>query len=146
MRGGKGSKTINIMTPPPHSIVDEKSLPLTFFDMPWLHFPYEVFHPKAYFVDSIVPRLKQSLSLTLKHFFSFFGNLIFPTYGSIPEIRYTDAESVSLIFASAALISISIISLGKIKEKILNFTILFKAKMDAFVEIFSNGLKAHSCL
>ena len=93
------------IAPPPDS-VEDKSIPLTFFDMPWLYFPsmkilffYEFSHPKAYFVDTIIPRLKHSLSLTLKHFFPLSGNLIFLTDGSMPEIRYKDGDSVSLTFS-----------------------------------------------
>ena len=96
------------IAPPPGS-VDGKSLPLTFFDLPWLHFPlmkffffYEFSHPKTYFVETIIPRLKHSLSLTLKHFFPLSGNLIFPLDCSIPEIRYKDGDSVSLTFVEGS--------------------------------------------
>ena len=96
------------ITPPPGS-VDDSSLPLTFFDIPWLNFPflkllffYESSHSKAYFVETIIPRLKHSLSLTLKLFFPLSGNLIFPTDGSTPEIRCMDGDSVSLVFAECS--------------------------------------------
>ncbi|RVW95132.1 Anthocyanin 5-aromatic acyltransferase [Vitis vinifera] len=96
------------IAPPPGS-VDGKSLSLTFFDLPWLHFPlmklfffYEFSHPKTYFVETIIPRLKHSLSLTLKHFFPLSGNLIFPLDCSIPEIRYKDGDSVSLTFVEGS--------------------------------------------
>ena len=99
------------IAPPPGSVDDKYkySLPLTFFDIPWLHFPplkifsfYEFSHPKAYFLDTIIPRIKHSLSLTLKHFFPLLGNLVFLTDGSIPEIRFKDGDSVSLTFAECS--------------------------------------------
>ena len=62
-----------------------KSLPLTFFDLHWLRFGfgpfqrlffYEEASNTALFFDSMLPRLKASLSLTLHHFSPLAGNLI----------------------------------------------------------------------
>ncbi|KAI3745037.1 hypothetical protein L1987_58137 [Smallanthus sonchifolius] len=73
----------NCRVSPPPATVGDKSLPLTFFDTVWLlFFPinqiffYEFPHPKSYFLETIVPKLKHSLSITLQHFFPFAGNLI----------------------------------------------------------------------
>lgn len=96
------------IAPPPASVPDN-SLPLVFFDMPWLHFPhiklylfYKFPHPKPYFTETIIPSLKHSLSLTLSHFFPLSGNLILLTDGSIPEIRYKNGDSVSLTFVDCS--------------------------------------------
>ncbi|KVI04207.1 Chloramphenicol acetyltransferase-like domain-containing protein [Cynara cardunculus var. scolymus] len=54
---------------------------------------------KTHFTETIVPNLKQSLSITLQHFFPFSGNLIvFPTPARKPEIRYVDGDSSTLDF------------------------------------------------
>ncbi|CAK9173757.1 unnamed protein product [Ilex paraguariensis] len=93
---------------PPPGTVAGKSLPLTFFDLPWLHFPlihrvmfYEFPHSKTHFIESVIPKLKHSASLTLKHFFPLAGNLIVPSNSSKPEMRYVNGDSVSLIFAES---------------------------------------------
>ena len=93
---------------PAPGTVDEKSLPLTFFDIPWLHFPliqhlffYEFPYPKSHFIDTIIPLLKHSLSLALKHFYPFAGKLIFPPNFGKPEIRYVSGDAVSLVFAES---------------------------------------------
>ncbi|KAI3745031.1 hypothetical protein L1987_58131 [Smallanthus sonchifolius] len=96
----------------PLSTVGDKSLPLTFFDAIWLlFFPisqvffYELPHPKSYFLETIVPKLKHSLSITLQHFFPFAGNLIvIPNpnrcfNGKKPEIHHVEGDSVTLTFA-----------------------------------------------
>ncbi|KAJ9550589.1 hypothetical protein OSB04_014634 [Centaurea solstitialis] len=76
------------LSPPPATVDDGGSLPLTFFDLFWLNAPpvhhlffYELPDvTKTYFTQTIVPNLKHSLSITLQHFFPFAGNLIvFPT-------------------------------------------------------------------
>ncbi|KAL2466400.1 HXXXD-type acyl-transferase family protein [Abeliophyllum distichum] len=86
--------------------VTEVTLPLVHFDITWLYF-----HPvhrllffdfpcsKAYFLDTIVPRLKQSLSLTLKHFLPLAGNIVHPIDSGRPMSRYAVGDSVSLTIA-----------------------------------------------
>ncbi|KAL2466402.1 HXXXD-type acyl-transferase family protein [Abeliophyllum distichum] len=86
--------------------VTEVTLPLVHFDITWLYF-----HPvhrllffdfpcsKAYFLDTIVPRLKQSLSLTLKHFLPLAGNIVHPIDSGRPMSRYVVGDSVSLTIA-----------------------------------------------
>ncbi|KAK9284786.1 hypothetical protein L1049_023963 [Liquidambar formosana] len=98
------------VTPPPSTVVSQNSLPLTFFDLPWLHFPpvqhllfYEFPYSKAHFMQTTIPTLKHSLSLTLKHFYPLAGNLIVPPYSKgKPQIRYVDGDSVSLTFAESS--------------------------------------------
>lgn len=57
------------------------SLPLTFFDIPWLFFPpsqplffYDYPHSTLHFISSVFPLLKASLSLALRSFFPFAGS------------------------------------------------------------------------
>ena len=93
---------------PPPSTLGEKSLPLTLFDLSWLHFHhvqslffYKFTRPNPHFMEIIIPSLKHSLSLALKHFYPFAGNLLFPPNLGKPEIHYEDGDSVLLIFAES---------------------------------------------
>ncbi|KAK1412386.1 hypothetical protein QVD17_33597 [Tagetes erecta] len=98
------------ISPPPNT-VGQKSLPLTFFDIVWLLPPpvhqlffYNFPHPKSHFIDTIIPKLKHSLSITLQHFFPFASNLLlFPSRPTKPEIRHVDGDSVALTFAECDL-------------------------------------------
>ncbi|XP_047944262.1 malonyl-coenzyme:anthocyanin 5-O-glucoside-6'''-O-malonyltransferase-like [Salvia hispanica] len=95
------------ISPPPGSAAD-LSLPLCFFDIIWLHYhPIRRLlfynHPcsEAEFLNTIVPNLKHSLSLTLKHFLPVAGNLLYPldTDKSRPLIRYVSGDSTPLTVA-----------------------------------------------
>ncbi|PWA39876.1 transferase, Chloramphenicol acetyltransferase-like domain protein [Artemisia annua] len=96
---------------PPPATVSDTSYPLTFFDIlyllrPPIHFLffYELPLTNTQFLETIVPKLKHSLSITLKHFFPFAGNLIvFPTSSKIPEMRYAENDSVNVTFAECDL-------------------------------------------
>ncbi|KAK1439736.1 hypothetical protein QVD17_05556 [Tagetes erecta] len=99
------------VSPPPNT-VGCRSLPLTFFDILWLgvHDPvhtlffYDLQITKTHFIKTIVPNLKQSLSITLQHFFPFVGKLaIFPTTTRKPEIRFVEGDSVTVTFAECNL-------------------------------------------
>lgn len=96
--------------PPPLDHSDtEKLLHLTFFDMFWLNWPplsrvyfYDLPCSKAEFTQTIVPQLKKSLAMTLKHYYYFSGNLIVPTSLSshiAPAIRYLKGDSVYVVIA-----------------------------------------------
>ncbi|KAL8506673.1 hypothetical protein ACS0TY_017535 [Phlomoides rotata] len=94
------------IAPPPHTVADQ-SLPLTFLDIKWLPFHpircllfYDLPHSsKPYFLETIIPKLKESLSLTLKHFFPLAGNIVYPLNPEKkPEICYRAGDSVSLTF------------------------------------------------
>ncbi|KAM0049786.1 putative anthocyanin 6''-O-malonyltransferase [Helianthus debilis subsp. tardiflorus] len=96
------------ISPPPNT-VGKRSLPLTFFDLVWLLFHpvhqlffYDFPHSKSHFIETVIPTLKHSLSITLQHFFPFAGNLIVLP-NSKPEIRHTDGDSLALIFAECNL-------------------------------------------
>lgn len=93
---------------PPSATVVNTSLPLTFLDIIWLTFHpmtrvlfYEFPCSKTNFIQTIIPNLKNSLSLALKHFYPMAGNLITPPSISTTnlEIRYSDADFVSVTFA-----------------------------------------------
>ncbi|XP_023757703.1 malonyl-coenzyme A:anthocyanin 3-O-glucoside-6''-O-malonyltransferase-like [Lactuca sativa] len=96
---------------PPPATVSNRSLPLTFFDFLWLTFPpvntvffYDLPITKSHFTKTIVPKLKNSLSITLQHFFPFVGNLIvFPSSDKKPEIRYVEGDYVDVTFAECNL-------------------------------------------
>nr|XP_043633028.1 malonyl-coenzyme A:anthocyanin 3-O-glucoside-6''-O-malonyltransferase-like [Erigeron canadensis] len=97
---------------PPPATVGERSLQLTFFDLTWLQFfPinqlffFDFPSSRTHFIETIVPNLKHSLSITLQHFFPFAGNLItFPNQNKSkkPEIRYVEGDSVSVTFAESS--------------------------------------------
>ncbi|KAL1560725.1 hypothetical protein AAHA92_10906 [Salvia divinorum] len=98
--------------PPPQGAAAELFLPLSFFDMMWLHFNTTrrlIFynHPcsEAEFFNTIVPNLKHSLSLTLKHYLLVAANLLYPldTDASKPVFRYVSGDSVSLTIAVSGL-------------------------------------------
>nr|XP_043612382.1 malonyl-coenzyme A:anthocyanin 3-O-glucoside-6''-O-malonyltransferase-like [Erigeron canadensis] len=96
---------------PPNS-VGERSLPLTFFDLAWLLFHpvhqlffYDFPHSKSHFIETVIPNLKHSLSITLQHFFPFASNLVVlpnANHSGLekrPEIFHVEGDSVMLTFA-----------------------------------------------
>ncbi|KAM0029881.1 putative anthocyanin 6''-O-malonyltransferase [Helianthus debilis subsp. tardiflorus] len=96
---------------PPTATIEDRLLPLTFFDFLWLREPplhilffYELSITQIQFTKTIIPNLKHSLSITLQHFFPFAGNLIvYPTFTQKPEIRYVDGDFVAVTFAECNL-------------------------------------------
>ncbi|KAL0355087.1 UNVERIFIED_CONTAM: Malonyl-coenzyme:anthocyanin 5-O-glucoside-6'''-O-malonyltransferase [Sesamum radiatum] len=89
----------------------ELSMPLTFLDIPWLHFNpirrllfYNFPCSKQYFLETVAPKLKESLSLTLRHYLLVAGNVIFYLNSEkVPEIRYVAPDSaISLTIAESA--------------------------------------------
>ncbi|KAL8201513.1 hypothetical protein R6Q57_012852 [Mikania cordata] len=97
---------------PPPATIGHRTLSLTFFDFTWLLFPpvhhlffYHFPHSKSHFMETVIPALKHSLSITLQHYFPFVGNLIVfpdPRYRK-PEIRHEEGDSVALTFAECSL-------------------------------------------
>ncbi|KAL8031435.1 hypothetical protein ABFX02_13G024300 [Erythranthe guttata] len=97
--------------PPPSSAAAaaaELELPLSFFDVLWLHFHpirrllfYEYSCSESHFSETLIPKLKESLSLTLKHYLPVAGNLLYPlnTAAHKPLLRYISGDSVSLKIA-----------------------------------------------
>uniref|UniRef100_A0A7N2KWV7 Uncharacterized protein n=1 Tax=Quercus lobata TaxID=97700 RepID=A0A7N2KWV7_QUELO len=98
------------VTPLPSSLVSAtpSSLPLTFFDILWLRFPpvervffFETSSTNTSFTDSILPKLKHSLSITLHHFLPLTGTFTWPQDSLKPIINYTENDSVSLTVAES---------------------------------------------
>ncbi|KAJ7965038.1 Malonyl-coenzyme:anthocyanin 5-O-glucoside-6'''-O-malonyltransferase [Quillaja saponaria] len=99
----------NFEISPPQGSVPTTNIPLTFFDYLYLlcsgnrliflyEFPYTTHH----FLETILPSLKQSLSLTLQHFFPYAATLVFPPEPNKPYIRYVaDSESSTVTFTVA---------------------------------------------
>ncbi|XP_060202441.1 phenolic glucoside malonyltransferase 1-like isoform X2 [Lycium barbarum] len=93
------------VAPPPGSAA-ELTLPLTYFDHMWLAFHrmrrllfYKLPIFKPDFVQNIIPSLKDSLSLTLKHYTPLAGNVACPlNFSESPELRYVRGDSVSVTF------------------------------------------------
>ncbi|KAL2493965.1 Coumaroyl-CoA:anthocyanidin 3-O-glucoside-6''-O-coumaroyltransferase 1 [Forsythia ovata] len=82
------------------------TLPLTHFDMPFLTSSpsqrllfIDFTCSKPDFLETIVPHLKESLCVTLKHFLPLAGNLIYPIISGRPVSRYVVGDSVSLTIA-----------------------------------------------
>ncbi|KAL0374121.1 UNVERIFIED_CONTAM: Malonyl-coenzyme:anthocyanin 5-O-glucoside-6'''-O-malonyltransferase [Sesamum radiatum] len=101
-------ETCRVPTPP--GATADLSVPLTFFDIPSLHFYpihrflfYDYPCSESYFLKSVVPKLKESLSLTLRHYLLVAGGLIFPlNLEKKPKIQYMAGDSiVSLTIAKS---------------------------------------------
>ncbi|TMW83802.1 hypothetical protein EJD97_000698 [Solanum chilense] len=94
---------------PPTCAIDKLTLPLTCFDTLWIlhnhHIPRILFYKlqnidKNSFIQNIIPTLKHSLSLTLKHYLPLAGNLVCPWNSTgYPELRYVAGDSVSVTFS-----------------------------------------------
>ncbi|XP_057755113.1 malonyl-CoA:anthocyanidin 5-O-glucoside-6''-O-malonyltransferase-like [Arachis stenosperma] len=84
------------------------SLPLTFFDILWLRLPpvqrvffYEFPHQPSLFYDTLLPKLKHSLSLALAYYFPLAGTLTWPHDSNKPIIIYNVGDTLSLILAES---------------------------------------------
>ncbi|PNY12492.1 anthocyanin 5-aromatic acyltransferase-like protein [Trifolium pratense] len=99
------------VAPPPSSLPSPTTLPLTVFDNTWFYcrypakriFFYHFPHPTHHFLQTSLPILKHSLSLTLQHFFPFSSNLIIPSdCQTEPYIRYLDTDSLCFTVAESS--------------------------------------------
>lgn len=92
---------------PPSSAPTELLLPLLYSDIVFLSQSpidlvlfYSLPCSKSHFLDTIVPKLKNSLSLTLKHFTPLAGNITFPlTSPTMPVSHYLNGDTISLTVA-----------------------------------------------
>lgn len=91
---------------PPRGSAPPVSLPLTHFDIPFLLFspnqPLFFYHLPisiAVFTQTLLPKLKHTLSLTLRHFFPLAGKLT--ALSAAPYLEYTEEDSVALTIAAA---------------------------------------------
>ncbi|XP_022134129.1 phenolic glucoside malonyltransferase 1-like [Momordica charantia] len=95
------------ISPSSHSSSESQiSLPLASFDWICLRAPLLqrlLFYPQTQihdsFTDSIVPKLKRSLSLTLTHFLPLAGSLVWPEDSTLPFILYSPNDAVSFTVA-----------------------------------------------
>ncbi|MED6189136.1 hypothetical protein PIB30_092877 [Stylosanthes scabra] len=95
--------------PPPGSVPTPTSISLSFFDVPYLCMPitckriffYEFPYPKQHLLQKVLPNLKQSLSLTLKHFFPFSSKIVFPPKPQTPHILYSEGDALTFIVAES---------------------------------------------
>ncbi|PON46189.1 Transferase [Parasponia andersonii] len=86
----------------------EFSLPLTFFDTFWFKFPpverlffYSLPETKDSSFNAVLPKLKHSLSLTLRYFLPLAGTLTWPRDSPKPVILYTPGDAVSVAIAES---------------------------------------------
>ncbi|XP_030496521.1 phenolic glucoside malonyltransferase 1-like [Cannabis sativa] len=84
------------------------TLPLTSFDTYWFKFPpaqclylYSLPKETTFFLNSLLPKLKHSLSLTLQHFLPLAGKLTWPQHSPKPIALYTPGDVVSLSIAES---------------------------------------------
>ncbi|MED6154925.1 hypothetical protein PIB30_001066 [Stylosanthes scabra] len=97
------------VSPPQGSLPSTTILPVTYFDIQWFLSPpinriffYEFPYSTNHFLQSSLPPLKHSLSLSLQHFFPFASNLIAPPTPNLPFIRFIDGvDSLSLTIAES---------------------------------------------
>ncbi|KAK8521200.1 hypothetical protein V6N13_077315 [Hibiscus sabdariffa] len=108
------SCTVNIVdtfhVSAPAGSVPTTTLPLNYLDLPWFPsapmqslFFYEFPHSTSHFMQTTLPVLKHSLSLTLQHFFPLAAKLMCPPPPLKPYVLYTDGggDSVPLIVAES---------------------------------------------
>ncbi|KAG7982401.1 hypothetical protein I3843_04G050700 [Carya illinoinensis] len=95
---------------PPHNTGSVSAipttLPVTFFDIIWLRFApvqrvffYKTSHTQTPFLDTILPKLKDSLSLTLQQYLPLAGTLIWPKDSHKPIINYAEGDAILLSVA-----------------------------------------------
>ncbi|XP_073145059.1 malonyl-coenzyme:anthocyanin 5-O-glucoside-6'''-O-malonyltransferase-like [Henckelia pumila] len=108
------------ITPPRGEVPPEISLPATYFDIMWiLYHPirrlifFDYTESKSCFFETHLPKLKRSLSLTLKQFTPLAGNIICPLNADeIPRFRYVDGDSVPLTVSESSNDFDSLVSYG----------------------------------
>ncbi|XP_022149785.1 malonyl-coenzyme:anthocyanin 5-O-glucoside-6'''-O-malonyltransferase-like isoform X2 [Momordica charantia] len=96
------------VVPPPDSYSSSPAtLSPTFFDLLWLRFPpvqrlyfYQISH-KSIFFQTIVPKLKSSLSLILQHYAPLAGNFIWPQHSYKPTIQAAPGNGVLFTVAES---------------------------------------------
>ncbi|KAF7129760.1 hypothetical protein RHSIM_Rhsim10G0048000 [Rhododendron simsii] len=98
------------VAPMPHTLnsTAQTSLPLTFFDLFWLRFLstqrlffYKLSYPKTTLIDTILPKLKHSRSITLQHYIPLAGNLTWLLDSGKPIVQYNEGDAVSLTVAES---------------------------------------------
>ncbi|KZV52194.1 malonyl-coenzyme:anthocyanin 5-O-glucoside-6'''-O-malonyltransferase [Dorcoceras hygrometricum] len=98
------------ITPPHDGVPPEISLPATYFDIIWITFHpirrlifFDYTESKSGFYECHLPKLKQSLSLTLKHYTPLAGNMVYPLNNTEkPRFRYVTGDFVSLTVSESS--------------------------------------------
>ncbi|KAM5581196.1 phenolic glucoside malonyltransferase 2-like [Rosa sericea] len=88
---------------PDSPIPDHFSLPLSFFDIHWLRLKpiQRIFFYETSSTDTILSKLKTSLSLTLQHFLPLAGTLTWPQDSYKPILNYVLGDTVALTIAES---------------------------------------------
>ncbi|WJX80789.1 agmatine N(4)-coumaroyltransferase [Trifolium repens] len=101
-------ETFNVSPSSQEQLPSQTSLPLTFFDLFWLRLPpvqriffYEFPHQPSLFFNTLLPKLKRSLSHTLFHFYPLSGHLIWPHDSHKPIIKHLKGNSLLLTVAES---------------------------------------------
>jgi hypothetical protein len=101
-------ETLNVSPSSKEQLPSQTSLPLTFFDILWLRLPpvqriffYEFPHQPSLFFNTLLPKLKKSLSHTLFHFYPLSGHLIWPIDSHKPIIKHLKGNSLLLTVAES---------------------------------------------
>ncbi|KAK2650972.1 hypothetical protein Ddye_018461 [Dipteronia dyeriana] len=97
--------TDHFMVAPPPGSVSTTTLPLTFFDIRWffccptqLLCFYEWPNCSTFqWTQTVLPHLKESLSLTLRHFFPFAADLTWPPPPQEPYIHYQEGNGLQVV-------------------------------------------------
>ncbi|GJT46550.1 anthocyanin 5-aromatic acyltransferase-like protein [Tanacetum coccineum] len=89
--------------PEPNSDISQVTIPLTYFDIPWLFYSpnQTLFFYKIAQYESAIANLKKSLSLALHQFYPLAGNLVVPPPPAEPHIVYTKGDSVPFFVAES---------------------------------------------
>ncbi|PKA66439.1 Malonyl-coenzyme A:anthocyanin 3-O-glucoside-6''-O-malonyltransferase [Apostasia shenzhenica] len=98
------------ISPAPERTADCRPvLPLTYFDLLFLHFPpvqrvffFDLPLTKSQLIDSELPKLKLSLSLALRRFYPLAGSIVLPGAGKAPYIFCSNSDSVSFTVATSS--------------------------------------------
>ncbi|XP_030496519.2 phenolic glucoside malonyltransferase 1 [Cannabis sativa] len=102
------TKILEVTHVAPFTATTHFTLPLTSFDTLWFKFPpvqslffYSLPKDTTFFLNSLLPKLKHSLSLTLQHFLPLAGKLTWPQHSPKPIALYTPGDVVSISVAES---------------------------------------------
>ncbi|CAI8591932.1 unnamed protein product [Vicia faba] len=128
----------------------QTTTPLTYFDIFWLRFhpvervffytlPNSQSHP-SFFFQELVPNLKSSLSLTLKHFPPLAGKIVWPSDSSKPFIQFNpndDDNGVSVLIAESSLDFNHVIENSPQEASLSRSLIPYLESTDSFASVMS---------
>lgn len=104
----KIKEIFNVSPSSQEELPSETSLPLTFFDILWLRLPpvqriffYEFPHQTSLFYNTLLPKLKKSLSISLSYFYPLLGHLTWSNDSHKPIIKFIKGNNLSLTIAES---------------------------------------------